>query len=84
MLWRDMKIETPPKDGSAVLAIGNENCALVWFDPKQGATWVVKHLPGRGETISNTLTGFHSWCPTHEWHRHTNMLLNPSYYGRKI
>lgn len=83
MRWRDIKIETPSKDGNAFLAIGNQDCAIVWYDPQRGAKWVVMHLPLRGETIADTLSAFHSWCPTHEWHRHTNMTLNPAYYGKQ-
>lgn len=81
MRWRDMKVEKPPRDGNAVLALGNEEAAIVWYDPSRGATWVVMHLPLRGETISDTLYGFHSWCPVSEWHRQTNGLINPSYYS---
>ena len=83
MRWRDTKIETPPKDGGAVLAIGNEDAAIVWYDPQMGATWAVMHLPGRGVTIADTLWAFHSWVPVGEWQRDTNMRLNPKYYGRR-
>lgn len=81
MRWRKMKDETPPRYSNAVLAINNKGAALVWYDPSKGATWVVQHLPGRGETISDTLGQFHSWCDINEWHRHTNIGLNPAYYG---
>jgi hypothetical protein len=82
MRWRDTKIETPPKDGNAVLAISDEGAAVVWYDPSQGAKWAVMHLPGRGVTIAETLWEFHSWAPVGEWQRDTNMRLNPGYYGR--
>lgn len=82
MRWRDSKIETPEKDGSAVLAIGNTGAAIVWWDPSMGAKWAVMHLPGRGVTIADTLWEFHSWAPVGEWQRDTNMRLNPEYYGR--
>lgn len=81
MRWRDTKIEMPEKDGNAVLAIGNTGVAVVWYDPTQGAKWVVMHLPGRGVTIADTLWEWHSWCHVGEWHRQTNGLINPDYYN---
>jgi hypothetical protein len=82
MRWRDTKVETPEKDGNAVLALSNQGAAIVWYDPSRGAQWVVMHLPGRGVTVADNLREWHSWCPVGEWHRQTNGLINPSYYGR--
>lgn len=80
--WRNTRIETPPKDGNAVLAISDQGAAIVWYDPSMGATWVVMHLPLRGVTIAETLWEWHSWCPIGEWHRHINWLIHPEYYRK--
>lgn len=82
MRWRNMAVETPAFDGPDFLALGNEGVALVWFAPEMGAKWAIMDIPGRGIRVSHALTEFHSWCPVREWHRHTNMLVNPSYYGK--
>ena len=81
MRWRDSKIETPEKDGQAVLAINNTGSALVWYAPEMGAKWAVMHLPGRGVTIAETLREWRWWCPIHELHRREHETLNPEYYG---
>lgn len=82
MRWRDMTKEAPPIDGADFIAISNTEAALVWFAPDMGARWAIMNLPGRGVRVASLLSEFHSWCPVHEWHRGTNMTLNPSYYGK--
>lgn len=79
-LWRP--IASAPRDGGTFVAISNTEMVLVERDleRKSGGDWRIWNMPGRGERISDTLWGFHSWCYVSDLHRESNQRRNPEYY----
>lgn len=80
-MWRDMKLNPPSRDSADFIALGNEEVALVWWEPEGPMQWKIMNLPGRGVRLGDRLAlTFHSWCPVHELHLAMNKKRNPEYY----
>lgn len=75
-------IDSAPTDGSGFIAIGNEEMAVVWWEPEAGMRWKIWNIPGAAVRLGDRLdVPFHSWCRVSDLHKSINVELNPHYYG---
>lgn len=77
--WRP--IDTIPTD-CTVIALGDQELALVWFSLECGMRWKIMNIPGRGVRLCDRIgLYFHSWCYAGALHEVLNRECNPKYYG---
>lgn len=77
-------ISTAPCDSSYFLALGDEELAIVWWEPECGQRWKIRNIPGGAVRLGSDLSvHFHSWTRVSDLHKCLNLELNPSYYGVK-
>ena len=80
-VWKPISNRPTYREDRTFLVCGENDFALARIDRTQGATYLITHLPGMGQTISYTLSMFTHWCHVNEFQRATAKMLNPEYFG---
>lgn len=77
-MWQP--IEIAPRDGF-FFAIGDEQMAVVWYEPEAGMRWKIRDLTLGGVRLGDNISvEFHSWCRPWEFREAVNRDLHPEYY----